>query len=519
MIDLRMDIKKYFSVIGRIIIILFILLSGLNSPLTLTSQEEKKEPLKLTLPEPVSMDKSVRINGTTIDYNVTTGYLTLEGEYGDDQAHIFYTAYRKKNGGESITTRPITFSFNGGPGSSSVWLHLGILGPRRVLMQDDGQSIAPPYKLVDNEYSWLEETDLVFIDPVSTGYSRAAEDKKAKEYHGYNKDIESVGEFIRRYISDNDRWLSPKYIIGESYGTTRAAGLSDHLINKYGMYLNGIILVSNITNFGTARFDEGNDLPYLLFLPTYTASAWYHQQLSPSLQAMELPTLLKEVEAFAIGDYNIALMKGNKITPTEKSAIITKLHEYTGLSTTYLDQVDMRINIHKFCKELLRDTKEVIGRFDARYKDIDIFAENSTAEKDPSYQPTIQGCFSACINDYLGRELNYNSALVYEVLTGRVSPWDYSSFSNEYVNTAESLRKSLVKNPDMKVWIANGYYDLATPYFATEYTYNHLPLPATLADNIQLTYYPAGHMMYLLKSELMKMKQEAKTFYDQSKGN
>ena len=234
---------------------------------------------------------------------------------------------------------------------------------------------------------------------------------------------------------------------------------------------------------------------------------------------MELPTLLKEVEAFAIGDYNIALMKGNKITPTEKSAIITKLHEYTGLTTTYLDQVDMRINIHKFCKELLRDTKEVIGRFDARYKDIDIFAENSTAEKDPSYQPTIQGCFSACINDYLGRELNYNSALVYEVLTGRVSPWDYSSFSNEYVNTAESLRKSLVKNPDMKVWIANGYYDLATPYFATEYTYNHLPLPATLADNIQLTYYPAGHMMYLLKSELMKMKQEAKTFYDQSKGN
>jgi len=482
----------------------------------LPAQEDKKETskeaAKMALPAPVSVEKSVMIGGRHLSYTVTTGYLTLEGEYGDDQAHIFYTSYTK-NSEKDTQKRPVTFSFNGGPGSSSVWLHLGILGPRRVRMEEDGKTLPPPYEMIDNEYSWLDETDLVFIDPVSTGYSRAVEDKKAKEYHGFSKDIESVGEFIRRYTSDNDRWLSPKYIIGESYGTTRAAGLAQHLIDKYGYYLNGIILVSNITHFGTARFDEGNDLPYLLFLPSYTASAWYHHKLPPDLQNRPLAGLLQEVRDFSLGPYNTALMQGSALSAAERLAMITKLHRYTGLSTTYLDQTDLRINIHKFCKELLRDSMEIIGRFDSRIKDIDVFAANESSEKDPSYQPTIQGCFSACINDYLGRELQFNTPLPYEVLTGRVHPWDFGNFTNEYVNTAEALRKALVRNPEMKVWVANGYYDLATPFFATEYTFNHMSLPPHLLDNINMTYYEGGHMMYLIKSELARMKEEAKAFY------
>ena len=475
--------------------------------------QEQNPPNKIIVPDTPTVTKhQVIIGGKTIKYTATTGYLSLENELGEEKAHIFYIAYTKDNV-EDHSQRPLTFSFNGGPGSSSVWLHLGVLGPRRVLMTDEGESLPPPYQLVDNEYSWLDETDLIFIDPVTTGFSRVAEEKDAKNYHGYTGDIKSVGHFIRRYVTDNQRWGSPKYVIGESYGTTRASALSQHLIQEYGMYLNGVILVSSIMEFQTARFTPGNDLPYILFLPTYAASAYYHKQIDEAYLEKPLDEFLDEVEVFALEEYATALLKGNRLEDSERQAVVDKLHAYTGLDKTYIDRANLRINIHKFAKELLRDNYEVIGRFDSRYKIMDMNGNGEYGEFDPSYQPTILGAFGTSINDYMTRELGFTSKLPYNILTGRVHPWDYSRFTNQYVNSAESLRKAMIMNPHMKVWIANGYYDLATPYFATEHTINHFDLEPKLLDNIWMTYYPAGHMMYLQKTSLIQMKEEAQQFY------
>ena len=381
-------------------------------------------------------------------------------------------------------------------------------------MTDEGETLPPPYELIANDYSWLDLTDMVFIDPVTTGYSRAADEKKAKDFHGFNGDIASVADFIRRYTSDNERWGSPKYLIGESYGTTRASALSQHLIDQYGYYLNGIMLVSSILEFQTARFERGNDLPYVLFLPTYAATAHYHKKLRPDYQQKPLKDFLKEVEEFALTDYATALLKGNRLSAAEEKAIAQKVAAYTGLSETYVLRANLRPVIYAFTKELLREDLQVVGRFDSRYKYVDMNNGNAeSGEFDPSYQPTILGGFGTAVNDYLGRELGFKTHLPYHILTGKVHPWDYSSFTNRYVNTAESLRKAMTMNPHMKVWISNGYYDLATPYFATEHTVAHLQLDPALRKNIWMTYYPSGHMMYLQKASLIQMRQEAKQFF------
>jgi carboxypeptidase C (cathepsin A) len=477
------------------------------------AQGGKDAVCKIKVPDTLSVTQhSLKIGGKTLKYTATTGYLTLKSEAGEAEAHVFYIAYTLDDVKDKAK-RPLTFSFNGGPGSSSVWLHLGILGPRRILMTDEGESLPPPYQIVDNEYTWLEETDLVFIDPVTTGYSRAADEKEAKKYHGYTGDIQSVGEFIRRYVSDEQRWASPKYLIGESYGTTRAAALSQQLIDAYGLYLNGVILVSSILDFQTARFEPHNDLPYLLFLPTYAATAHHHKKLNAQDGSRKLEDFLKEVAQFTTNEYAVALFKGNMLTETERENIAQKLSRYTGLDVEYIRRSNLRINIFRFTKELLRDKAEVVGRFDSRYKYVDVDVNGESGEFDPSYQPVILGSFGTAINDYLGRELNFKSELTYNILTGRVYPWDYSAFTNRYVNTAENLRKAMTMNPHMRLWVANGYYDLATPYFATEYTIQHLDLPKALEKNIKMTYYPAGHMMYLQKASLQQMKKEATDFY------
>lgn len=471
---------------------------------------------KATLPifqDPVTTSHSVVIGGKTIEYNATAGHLTLTKEDGTIRARVFFVAYTKKNEPDP-SRRPITFSFNGGPGSSSVWLHLGVLGPRRVRMNDDGTTLPPPYQLVDNEYSWLDLTDLVFIDPVSTGYSRAADEKAAgQEFHGYQQDIESVGAFIRRWIADNKRWASAKYLIGESYGTTRASGLSEHLQGRYGMYLNGVILVSAVLNFQTIDFAEGNDLPYALFLPTYVASAQYHKKLDASANAESIESLVQRARDYAGNAYTVALHQGSALSAADRTSTINQLQKFTGLSTDYLSNTDLRLNIHKFCAELLRDSGLAIGRFDSRYTGLVANRLSEWMERDPSHQPAVAGCFSTCINDYLSRELNVNTTLPYEVLTGRVWPWDYGSAKNEYLNVAPSLRNAILSNPDLKVWVLNGYYDLATPFYATEYTVQHLGLPEQLRKNISMSYYRAGHMMYLVKSELQQMKSGAQGFY------
>ncbi|MSP14150.1 MAG: peptidase S10 [Chloroflexi bacterium] len=465
----------------------------------------------------VSTHHSITLGGEEIQYTVTTGTMILkeesekEGESEGEKAKasFFFIAYTR-DGGADKTQRPVTFSFNGGPGSSSVWLHLGVLGPRRVQMDDIGNLPPPPYRLVDNTYSLLDVTDLVFIDPVSTGFSRPITGEKAKEFHGFKKDIESVGDFIRLYTTRYQRWTSPKFLIGESYGTTRAAGLSEYLQDRHGMYLNGIILVSSILDFLTARFDQGNDLPYILFLPTYTATAWYHGRLRADLQ-QDLRSTLNEVQRFALGEYAYALMKGASLSENERARIVEQLAQYTGLSAAYIERTNLRIEIFRFTKELLRDERRTVGRLDSRFKGIDRDAAGEIHEYDPSLT-NIMGPYTATFNDYVRSELNFESDLPYETLNPRVWPWSYAQHENQYVNVAEALRKAMTINPYLKVFVANGYYDLATPYFATNYTFNHLGLDPSLQRNITMAYYEAGHMMYIHLPSLVQLKQDLAGF-------
>jgi carboxypeptidase C (cathepsin A) len=463
----------------------------------------------------------ISVNGKTISYTARAGTLVLKEESekkGEEagvsegekaRAKIFFIAY-SLDGVTNPAARPITFSFNGGPGSSSVWLHLGLLGPKRVRMEDAGKISPPPYQLVENEFSLLDQTDLVFIDPVSTGFSRPVEGEKAKLFHGFTKDIESVGDFIRLYITRYQRWSSPKFLIGESYGTTRAAGLSGYLQERHSLYLNGVILVSAILDFSTAYEHPGNELPPILFLPSFTAAAWYHQRLPEDLQA-DLYQALEEAKAFALGDYTLALMKGTALGGEEKDAIAAKLARLTGLSKEYLHQTNLRINIHRFCKELLRSQRRTVGRLDSRFTGIDRDAAGERWEHDPSLS-AIMGPYTGVLNDYVSRELNYKSDLPYEILTSKVQPWSYSEHENQYVNVAETLRKAMTVNPSLRVHVANGYYDLATPFLATEYTFNHLMLDESLIENISMSYYEAGHMMYIHMPSLAQLKRELEQF-------
>ncbi|MDF1520204.1 MAG: hypothetical protein RQ728_01905 [Brevefilum sp.] len=473
---------------------------------------EKENTSKTSVEETTSQTKhSIKLRGEKINYTVTTGTIVLKEEdveEGEKQkASIFYVAYIKDDGDFN---RPVTFSFNGGPGSSSVWMHLGLLGPKRVHMDDEGIPIGPPYQLVDNEFSLFDESDLVFVDPVSTGYSRPVPKEKPEQFHNVKKDIEIVGEFIRVWTTRNRRWTSPKFIIGESYGTTRAGGLAGYLHQKHGMYLNGIMFISSILNFITARFNEGNDLPFILFLPSYTASAWYHGKLPKDLQS-DLNLALKEAREFALNEYTLALMKGNDLKGDEREKIVHHLTRLTGLSQKYIEGTNLRINIHRFCKELLREEGETIGRLDSRYKGFDRDTVGEVHELDPSYA-AILGPYTATMYDYLRRDLNYETDLPYEILKSLYQSWKYDNYQNQYVNTSEDLRVGFQLHPGLKAIVCNGYFDLATPFLATEYTFNHIPLPEEQQKNIKMTYYEAGHMMYLHKPSLSKLSADLHAF-------
>lgn len=472
---------------------------------------------------------TVTINGQPIHYQATAGTLTLANLRGKHEptASVFYIAYRKINNPPADAveptfpdpaSRPITFSFNGGPGSSSVWLHLGVFGPKRVNPIDDfGNPGPPPYALVENEYSLLDQSDFVFIDPVATGYSRAAEDGNPKDFHGVREDISSVAEFIRIYLGKTNRWGSPKYIAGESYGTTRAAGLAKELQDTHGIALNGTILISAITNFQTARFDVGNDLPYPLYLPSFAATAKFHNALEEPYLSMPLPDFLAEVEEFATTEYTLALTQGDQLTESARNHIAQKLSDYTGVTPKYALQTQLRINMPRFPKELLRDEGKTVGRLDSRFTGYDRDDAADSYEFDPSYT-AIQSIYTESMNQYLRQDLNYNSDLRYEILTN-VWPWSYRGVAdNQYLNVAENLRSAMHKMPFMKVFIANGYYDLATPYFATQYTIDHMFLRPEIKKNIEMHYYEAGHMMYAHLGMLQKLKADLDTFY-QSRTN
>ena len=483
-----------------------------------TKSEEKKPEEKK--PEPkdnlVETKHTLVINGKEINYTVTAGTMVLKEETPDREkesegekpkAVFFFVAYTKDDVPDK-TKRPLTFSFNGGPGSSSVWLHLGLLGPRRVVMGDAGNLLPPPYGLADNEFSLLDQTDLVFIDPVSTGYSRPVEGQKAREFHGFKKDIESVGDFIRLYTTRYGRWFSPKFLAGESYGTTRSAGLSGYLQERHGLYLNGIMLISAVLDFSTLEFEPGNDLPYVLFLPTYAATACYHGKVHTR---RSLQKFLAEVETFAAGDYAAALAKGASLGKREQALIAGKLAHYTGLSQEYVEQSNLRPVIFRFCKQLLRDRRRTVGRIDSRFLGMDRDAAGEVGESDPSMDAII-GPYTAALYDYVRNELKFESDLPYEIMSGKVWPWSYADHENRYVNVAETLRHAMCVNPHLKVHVANGYYDLATPYFATRYTFNRLGLEKELQGHITMSYYEAGHMMYVHLPSIRQLKQDLVNF-------
>jgi carboxypeptidase C (cathepsin A) len=459
--------------------------------------------IQLIAQEPVTVKHSITIAGKKIDYSTQTGYLNLKNDTGKIIAHVFFTYYKKD--GEEPGKRPVTFTFNGGPGSASVWLHMGGLAPKRVALSDDGTAPAPPYSLVSNEYTWLDKTDLVFIDPVSTGYSRAAAGENPKQFHGYLEDISSMGSFIRSFLSKYERWSSPKFLAGESYGTTRAAGLSKLLQDRYRIYINGIFLISAVLNFGSNDYYVGNDLPRALYIPSYTAAAWYHKKLSPEMQA-DLKKTLAESEKFALGEYASALLKGTAISEAEKDAVATKMSKYTGLSKEYCLNATSRIGGSLY-KELRRKD-DLIGRLDARFT----AGPDDAGEKvsfDPSFA-NIDGPFTTTMNDYFQRELNFKEEKPYNIF-GDVYPWNYNNVQNKFLNVAESLRDAMTKNPALKVYVGGGYYDFATPYFTAQYDIEHMLLRPEQRSRIKFYSYESG-MYYIHKPSLIQFKKDVMRF-------
>lgn len=480
-------------------------------PVDKKDEKEKEPVLSVT-------EHEITLGGKVIKYKATTGYLAMKDAKNEKtKANIFFVAYTKTGTDADkvdAAKRALTFSFNGGPGSASIWLHMGALGPKRVVMKDNGESLPPPYKMTANEHSWLDETDLVFIDPVSTGFSRAAASEDPKQFHGFNEDIASVGDFIRLYTTRYQRWSSPKFLVGESYGTTRASALSDYLQTRYGLYLNGISLVSSIMNFQTARFTQGNDLPFALFLPTYTAGAWFHKKLGSAFAGADLRTALAAAEKFVQEKYAPALLRGDALPAAEKAALAKELAALTGLPEAFVLQRDLRVDIFTYTAKLLEEQDRSVGRYDCRLTGIRYQPGTAgRAEFDPSYEAVL-GCYTACFNDYVRRELKYESDLPYNALTGEVQPWNYNNVQNQYLNTAELLHQAMSRNTSLKVWIANGYYDLATPYFATDYTVRQMGLDAAVRGNVTQTFYEGGHMMYMVPTELAKLKVDAAKFYD-----
>jgi len=468
-------------------------------------------------PEPaddlVTTTHEVTAAGTTLHYTATTGRVVLRKETMTDgafdghqaKAEVFVTAYTLDDADPA--TRPVTFAFNGGPGSSSVWLHLGLLGPRKVRSGDVDDRVPPPYGLADNDETLLAHTDLVFIDPVSTGYSRAARGEKPGEYHGFSGDLESVGEVIRLWTSRNGRWLSPKFLAGESYGTLRAAGLSGFLQERYGMYLNGLMLISSVLDIGTIDFTEGNDLPYSLYLPTYAAVAHYHGKHGDR----PLAEVLAEAEEYAERDYPWALARGARLTAEQRADAVARLASLTGLSPDYVDSVNLRPEHVRFFTELLRDRRQVVGRLDARFTGWDPDAAREQFAEDASYS-AILGPYTAAFNHYVRAELGYANDLPYEILTSNVHPWSYKEFEGAAVTVVPRLAAAMRANPHLKVHVACGYHDGATPYYAAEHVLAHLPIPEPLRANISLEYYPAGHMMYVHEPSRLRQSADLAAF-------
>ena len=470
-----------------------------------------KQPVA-TLPDatkpPVVTEHAITIGGRELAYKAEAGMLPLLKDDGGPRASIFYVAYTLVTEADAAR-RPIMFCFNGGPGASAVWLHLGGLGPRRAKVNPDGSLPPPPFELVANEHTILPACDLVFIDPVSTGYSRAAKDEKPEQFFGKDPDIAAMAEFVRLYTTRNARWRSPKYLCGESYGVFRAAGLAAELQDRQGMFLNGLVLVSGLVDYGTIIPGPSNDLPYSLFLPSFTAVAHAHGRLSDDLQA-DRATALAEAEAFAAGEYLTALYAGAALPEATRQAVAAKIARFTGLPEKLVLDHDLRVDPSTFREKLLADERLILGRFDGRITGRDGDQGGGDPRFDPSYDAAL-GPLAATMNAYVREELKFESDLPYRVLTG-VGPWPQDQ--NRYSSTARQLGEALSRNHHLRVLVQTGDCDLAVPYLSMVHSIDHLGIDPDLRKNVTYARYESGHMMYLKLEDLAKLERDLRAFLE-----
>jgi carboxypeptidase C (cathepsin A) len=477
---------------------------GVEPPKTTSDHEPPEEKLIVT-------HHKITVAGKTLAYTATTGRMPIKNEQQHTEAQMFFVAYTVDNAA-ATGKRPLTFAFNGGPGSATIWLHMGCFGPKRVKMLANGFMPSPPFEIEDNPNTLLDKSDLVFVDAIGTGYSRAVSTELGRKFWSLSGDIAAFGEFIRLYLQKNSRWTSPIYLAGESYGTTRAAGLSGYLVD-HGIALNGITLISTILQFQTASFVVGNDLPYILYLPTYAMTAAYHHKLAPEV-AKDPEALRKEVEQWASTDYTLALQKGDSLTPQERDSVADHLARYTGLPKHYIEQCNLRVDLSRFDTELLRDEDKIVGRLDGRFAGTAASKTEQAPDFDPS-EAAIRPPYTSVFGDYVKQELGYTTDLTYYVLGGGIGRWDYQTSGwSGFADTSEAMRHGFAKNPYMRVFVAEGMYDAATPYFAVDYTLDHMGLPPVAHKNITRDHFDAGHMVYIDEKSMEKLKRDVDQLYD-----